>query len=94
MNFIFGKFPGVPVAQWIARWTSNPEVAGSNPAGDADFFFPSPPLYIYIIYIFFLCCHHYPPIIMIFTVLFSGVLFRMVVFPDALLLLYHGFDLG
>ena len=24
----------VSVAQWIARWTSNPEVAGSNPAGD------------------------------------------------------------
>ena len=39
MNFIFGKFSAVPVAQWIARWTSNPEVAGSNPAGDADFFF-------------------------------------------------------
>ena len=27
----------VPVAQWIARWTSNPEVAGSNPAGDEGF---------------------------------------------------------
>ena len=27
----------VPVAQWIARWTSNPEAAGSSPAGD-DFF--------------------------------------------------------
>ena len=25
----------VPVAQWIARWTSNPEVVGSNPTGDA-----------------------------------------------------------
>ena len=25
----------VLVAQWIARWTSNPEVAGSNPAEDA-----------------------------------------------------------
>ena len=24
----------VSVAQWIARWTSNPEGAGSNPAGD------------------------------------------------------------
>ena len=23
----------VLIAQWIARWTSNPEVAGSNPAG-------------------------------------------------------------
>ena len=22
-----------PVAQWIARWTSNPKVAGSSPAG-------------------------------------------------------------
>ena len=29
----------VPVAQWIARWTSNPEVAGSNPAGDDSFFY-------------------------------------------------------
>ena len=29
----------VPVAQWIARWTSNPEVAGSNPAGDAFLFY-------------------------------------------------------
>ena len=28
----------VPVAQWIARWTSNPKVAGSNPAGDKLFF--------------------------------------------------------
>ena len=28
----------VPVAQWIARWTSNPKVAGSNPAGDKDLF--------------------------------------------------------
>lgn len=27
----------VPVAQRIARWTSNPEVAGSNPAVDAFF---------------------------------------------------------
>ena len=24
----------VPIAQWIARWTSNPEVVGSNPTGD------------------------------------------------------------
>ena len=22
-----------PLAQWIARWTSNPKVAGSSPAG-------------------------------------------------------------
>ena len=29
----FGQFASVaPVAQWIARWTSNPKVAGSNPA--------------------------------------------------------------
>ena len=28
----------VPVAQWIARWTSNPEVVGSNPTGDDQFF--------------------------------------------------------
>ena len=25
------------VAQWIARWTSNPEVAGSNPVEDELF---------------------------------------------------------
>ena len=25
----------VPVAQWIARWTSNPKVPGSNPGRDA-----------------------------------------------------------
>ncbi|GFU95087.1 hypothetical protein TNCV_4138711 [Trichonephila clavipes] len=24
----------VPVAQWIARWTSNPKVVGSNPTRD------------------------------------------------------------
>ena len=24
----------VSVAQWIARWTSNPEVPGSSPGGD------------------------------------------------------------
>ena len=24
----------VPIAQWIARWTSNPEVPGSSPGGD------------------------------------------------------------
>ena len=29
----------VRVAQWIARWTSNPEVVGSNPTVD-DFFLP------------------------------------------------------
>ena len=27
----------VPIAQWIARWTSNPEVVGSNPTGDEIF---------------------------------------------------------
>ena len=27
----------VPIAQWIARWTSNPEVVGSNPTGDYVF---------------------------------------------------------
>ena len=26
----------VPVAQWIARWTSNPKVPGSNPGRDAN----------------------------------------------------------
>ena len=25
-----------PLAQWIARWTSNPKVAGSSPAGGND----------------------------------------------------------
>ena len=29
----------VPVAQWIARWTSNPEVVGSNPTGDVFYYF-------------------------------------------------------
>ena len=28
----------VPVAQWIARWTSNPKVPGSNPGRDAECF--------------------------------------------------------
>ena len=27
-------FASVSVAQWIARWTSNPEVPGSSPGGD------------------------------------------------------------
>ena len=27
-------YNAVPVAQWIARWTSNPEAVGSNPTGD------------------------------------------------------------
>ena len=34
----------VLVAQWIARWTSNPEAAGSNPAEDGNFF--SLPVYL------------------------------------------------
>ena len=25
-----------PLAQWIARWTSNPKVAGSSPAGGSS----------------------------------------------------------
>ena len=33
----FAIIKPVPVAQWIARWTSNPKVAGSNPAGDKLF---------------------------------------------------------
>ena len=28
----------VPLAQWIARWTSNPKVLGSTPRWDDDFF--------------------------------------------------------
>ena len=35
----------VPIAQWIARWTSNPEVVGSNPTGD-DIFLQEDPLKI------------------------------------------------
>ena len=27
------------VAQWIARWTSNPEAAGSNPVEDGYLFY-------------------------------------------------------
>ena len=33
------RLPAVSVAQWIARWTSNPEVVGSSPTGDAYFIF-------------------------------------------------------
>ena len=29
----------VPVAQWIARWTSNPKVPGSNPGRDVKVLF-------------------------------------------------------
>ena len=29
---------GVPLAQWIARWTSNPKVLGSTPRWDDGFF--------------------------------------------------------
>ena len=32
------KNVSVPVAQWIARWTSNPKVPGSNPGRDANVF--------------------------------------------------------
>lgn len=32
-------FQVVPVAQWTARRTSNPEVAGSSPARDEENFF-------------------------------------------------------
>ena len=28
----------VPLAQWIARWTSNPKVLGSTPRWDEDIF--------------------------------------------------------
>lgn len=31
------RYGGVPVAQWIARRTSIPEVAGSSPARDGRF---------------------------------------------------------
>ena len=27
------------MAQWIAHWTSNPEVAGSNPVKSVEFYF-------------------------------------------------------
>ena len=30
-------FEDAPLAQWIARWTSNPKVAGSSPAGGIAF---------------------------------------------------------
>ena len=30
------QIKSVPVAQWIARWTSNPKVPGSNPGRDAS----------------------------------------------------------
>ena len=42
LDWIIKKFTyiiiTVPVAQWIARWTSNPKVVGSNPTGDAKIF--------------------------------------------------------
>ena len=28
------RIPGVPLAQWIAHWTSNPKVLGSTPRWD------------------------------------------------------------
>ena len=31
------RIPGVPLAQWIARWTSNPKVLGSTPRWDDRF---------------------------------------------------------
>ena len=40
LDWIIKKFTyiiiTVPVAQWIARWTSNPKVPGSNPGRDAN----------------------------------------------------------
>ena len=66
INFIFHGICGVPVAQWIARWTSNPEVAGSNPAGDEIFFFFS--LFVLVLVLLFIIHylslptnHHHPP---------------------------------
>ena len=35
-------FPRVSMAQWKARWTSNPEVTGSNPVGDGLPYFNLP----------------------------------------------------
>ena len=32
-----GKGTGVPLAQWIARWTSNPKVLGSTPRWDGTY---------------------------------------------------------
>ena len=32
-----GKGIGVPLAQWIARWTSNPKVLGSTPRWDGTY---------------------------------------------------------
>ena len=34
LSKIYSLTPKVLVAQWIARWTSNPDIAGSNPAED------------------------------------------------------------
>ena len=33
------RIPGVPLAQWIARWTSNPKVLGSTFSRDANTFY-------------------------------------------------------
>ena len=32
------RIPGVPLAQWIARWTSTLKVLGSTPRWDDNFF--------------------------------------------------------
>ena len=37
---------GVPLAQRIARWTSNPKVLGSIPRWDETFFYLSPILFL------------------------------------------------
>ena len=40
------QFSGVPLAQRIARWTSNPKVLGSIPRWDDTFFYVSQIMYI------------------------------------------------
>ena len=39
------QFSGVPLAQRIARWTSNPKVLGSIPRWDETFFYLSQTLF-------------------------------------------------
>ena len=38
--------PTAPVAQWIARWTSNPKVVGSSPTWGSIFMSPNLPQFL------------------------------------------------
>ena len=44
-----GIVVSVPLAQWLARWTSNPKVPGSNPGWDVVLLFGKKALFFLII---------------------------------------------